>query len=338
MEQKIYILLAIILFTILIWIVLRIRSKKDRIKALCEAASEGNCSKIIDLLNKKVDINCKHEALCTPLHAAVFSEKIEAVKLLLDRGEDVNTLGAEATTISISIQKNSVKRKKDLVIKGLPDGRDRPIHFAAFLGNMNIVSLLIERKASVKICGTDGQTPLHWSASNISKEIPSLLIKSGADVNAINKRGETPLHFAARNGSLEIAELLIGKGADVNAKTKDGHSPFYSAVSNLITIVKIVIPDSTAIDRIPANYDVIKDLITMLSILLNKGADVNVADKRGMTPLHQACLYGVKELVEFLHHNNANIDIKNEDDKTPIDYAVQNGFTEIAEMLHSSGG
>ncbi|KAG8227825.1 hypothetical protein J437_LFUL008469 [Ladona fulva] len=57
-------------------------------------------------------------------------------------------------------------------------------------------------------------TPLHWAACLGNKDIVSCLIDRGADINAMNASGATPLHDAVARGNPEIVEELLQTGAN----------------------------------------------------------------------------------------------------------------------------
>ena len=71
---------------------------------------------------------------------------------------------------------------------------------------------------------------------------------------------------------------------------------------------------------------------------LDAGADVNLKDNWGRTPLHYAANGGHKEIAELLITNGANINKKNDEGKTPLDSAIRRKQTEIADLLRKHGG
>jgi hypothetical protein len=127
------------------------------------------------------------------------------------------------------------------------------------LGDLNIVSLLIDNGADVSATDEYGQTPLHL-ASN--EGVAQLLIDRGADVSATNEYGWTPLHLASRGGHEGVARLLIDRGADFSATDKKGQTPLHLASSL-------------------GNEGVAR-------LLIDRGADFSATDKDGQTPLHLA--------------------------------------------------
>jgi ankyrin repeat protein len=77
-------------------------------------------------------------------------------------------------------------------------------------------SLIQADPALVNSIDMRGRTPLHSAARLGDIEIVTLLIKDGADVSAKDSDGVTPLHDAVEAGHAEIVELLLVKGADTD--------------------------------------------------------------------------------------------------------------------------
>ena len=71
--------------------------------------------------------------------------------------------------------------------------------------------------------------------------------------------------------------------------------------------------------------------------LLQKGADVNVKNNDGETPLMRAVKNGNKDIVELLIKNSADVNAKNDDGKTALIRAVEKGNKDIVELLIQKG-
>ena len=63
-----------------------------------------------------------------------------------------------------------------------------------------------------------------------------------------------------------------------------------------------------------------------------------VKDGIGITPLHDACSEGHKEIVELLISKGAVLNAKDQDGKTPLDKAEHQERTKIADLLRKHGG
>lgn len=75
------------------------------------------------------------------------------------------------------------------------------------------------------------------------------------------------------------------------------------------------------------------DIMSDMYILINSGANINITDHRGLTPLHLAARLGNESLVRILLDNNARHDIADCDGFLPIDHAKENGHQCIIKRL-----
>ncbi len=193
-------------------------------------------------------------------------------------------------------------------------GNVTPLHNASKWGHTAVVELLTSKGADIRAKDDRGETPLHYAAKEGQKETVSLLIKSGAMVDSVDKDGETPLHKASRKGSIETVRLLIDKGANATATTADyHHSPLFSVAYAYSGNVEIA------------------------AMLLEKGADINLRDRYGSTPLHYALYQKKKELAKFLIEQGADINAVTSTNATPLHYATEKYLPEIMGLLVEKG-
>lgn len=101
-----------------------------------------------------------------------------------------------------------------------------PLHLAAKHGHKNVMTLLLERSASVNPRSQDGVTPLSIAVQEGRQEMVALLLAKGAQVNEqVQIGGATLLHVAAYRGDQEIVSLLLRHGADKQARMTSGERP-----------------------------------------------------------------------------------------------------------------
>lgn len=101
-----------------------------------------------------------------------------------------------------------------------------PLHFAAFFGGPDAVSLLLRRGAEVDAFGRGWMTgtALHSAVSRNHADAVRLLLDAGANPDARQSSGWTPLHAAAANGDVATADLLLAAGADATATNDEGRT------------------------------------------------------------------------------------------------------------------
>ncbi len=183
---------------------------------------------------------------------------------------------------------------------GEPDGWGfTPLHAAAKYGHLSTMRILLAAKAEVSPHATnDGYTPLHEALIARKEEAVALLIAAHADIEARDSHGRTPLHwgpFAYRRQEVHIYMDIGGP-----------HETEY-------------------VDAGPA-----KGMV----MLLKAGANIDVVDDEGNTPLHEAALLGSVRGAEVLLAHGAKVNVKNKAGETPLAIArASNHRREVLKLL-----
>ena len=128
------------------------------------------------LLAKGADVNLKDKDGRTPLHLAAESADGDIVKLLLDKGVEVNAKDDESGFTAL--------------------------HHAARFGNKNIAEVLIARGADINAKDKQGHTPL-YVAANHDYKVAELLMNKGADSTIRAESGQTLLQLAQQRKQIE---------------------------------------------------------------------------------------------------------------------------------------
>ncbi|KAJ3108796.1 Neurogenic locus notch protein 3 [Phlyctochytrium bullatum] len=202
-----------------------------------------------------------------------------------------------------------------------------PLHLAARFGRAETADALCKRGASLTAkCSSPkapGATPLHLAARFDHPDVVRVLLEAGAPVNAVDEKDLTPLHVAANNPAStgRAADLLLILGdenvkVDAVAEAYDGMAPLHLAA--------------------------ISAAVKVAEVLIAHGANVDVKDRVGRTPLIWAAQTNNEMMVICLLKNGANPEIaypvewkKGKDPimVRPIDVARDGGFTSILELL-----
>lgn len=116
------------------------------------------------------------------------------------------------------------------IAKGTPvDTKDKyfktPLMIACALGNVDMVKMLLEKKANVNVMDNFKWTALHHACHGGQLDVVKLIIENGADINAPSLNGGTPLTRAIESSAFEVVQFLIDSGAKLQTETRNGLTP-----------------------------------------------------------------------------------------------------------------
>lgn len=216
-----------------------VKNKSQQTRELINAAADGDIDKVIETLNKGVNVNASFRrddselSGMTALMVASSRGYSNMVAELIKRGANVNLKHYSGeTALMFAAAKGDAKIVKALVRAGAnPNvkvvsfhaGEITPLSSAINSGSeqrVEVVSILISGKAQINPEGKFLISPLMHAVGDL--EIVKLLIANGADVNQKNVRGATALMAAAIDGPAAVVRYLLEQGADVNARDEDG--------------------------------------------------------------------------------------------------------------------
>ena len=183
-------------------------------------------------------------------------------------------------------------------------------------------------------------TPLHMAALSNSESCP-MLLKYEGDVNSATNYGYTPLQYAAKNGSYKACRLL----SRIEGTNFKGRTVYYPNENlNFVlqnyygeTALHLVINTRDAVimhSKKKWPFNRCTDRYTkIVKFLLNKGADVNLQNYDGETPLHLAASYEMEYIVKLLLHYDADVNITNKKDETAVNTAKNNRYPHLKALL-----
>jgi len=213
-----------------------------------------------------------------------------------------------------------------------PDGT-RPIHWAVYKVDYELLDLLIAKKAKVDVSNEFGSTPLAEAAKLADARLVKTLLDAGAHPDTPNQDGETALMLAIKTGALPVVEMLIQAGANANAR-----ETFHNQTALMWAAAA------------PKNAG------EMVKLLLAKGADFKpralysdwpsqiTSEPRaqyrpvgGLTALQYAARDGCYECVDELLAAGADINYPTPEGVTPLMLALDNDHNEVAKLLLDRG-
>lgn len=189
-----------------------------------------------------------------------------------------------------------------------------------------------------------GQTPLHLAASVGKVDVVSFLSEKGADMSTRNALGETALHYAVRSKSLETIEYLVSKGLDPHAEDFAGSRPLHIAcslgaeqiVSRFLTMKgtpdNILNSPSTTYGT-PVWAASSMGNVSILRELVEAGAGFQTTHSWVGTPLFAACWGGHRDVVKYLLSKGASTVSAGTRFRTATELAEACGQFEIVEIL-----
>ncbi|XP_039295044.1 transient receptor potential channel pyrexia isoform X1 [Nilaparvata lugens] len=260
----------------------------------------------------------------TALYQAASMGSHEVVRLLLERGANPNTRCTLKVQDNIAIENVPFEKELSLPEKFEPPkvwGRT-PLHQCVRINHVPCVQLLLDRKATVNTLDSDECSPLQLAGIRLPiniriqlqryEAIVDLLVKSGADVNILAKGDALPPLFqSVKLGSVGATSLLLNAGAKASTiHEKTGKNILHMAAES-------------------SRPNVIEQLIKSHSEVRSF---VNMPDRNGCTPLHQAAYMSDKECLRMLINNGGDLAAETEEGFSVI-YAIYQHIPRPREFL-----
>lgn len=188
---------------------------------------------------------------------------------------------------------------------------------AASRGDTSAVRHLVAQKAPLDVKDGQGQTALLLAVAGGHTEAGLALIDAGADINAVAANMDTPWLLAGARGRTELLKRMWPKGPDLKLRNRFGGSAL-----------------------IPACH---YEHLDTVKFLLTTSIDVNHVNNLGWTCLLEIMILTnggpvATEITRIVLEAGADPNIRDKDGVSPLQHARKRGFTAIAKLLEAKGG
>jgi ankyrin repeat protein len=203
-----------------------------------------------------------------PLHIATDTGDLLMMKFLLQRGASVD---------------------------GRRERGDTPLFWA---GTAESAAMLLDHGASIHALDFANREPIHWAAQFRRADVIATLLARGSDPNVRDASLDTPLHWATTEitspKALDCVRVLIKHGADVNARNKAGRVTLHN-LTNFPNLEQRLFNG-----RLKYEPAVPAAMIEMVKLLIASGADPQLADNQGVSPLDRVARGNAAELISAM--------------------------------------
>jgi ankyrin repeat protein len=213
-----------------------------------------------------------------------------------------------------------------------PDGT-RPIHWAVYRVDYELLDALIAKKANVNVVNEFGSAPLAEAVKLADARMVKSLLDAGAKREAPNQDGETALMLAIKTGEVPIVEMLIKAGANVNTVEKfHNQTPLMYAAAvprNAGQMVKILL----AKDANPRPRALYSDWPSQIT----SEPRAQYRPSGGLTALLYASRGGCFECVEAFVGAGTDVNVPTPEGVTALMLALDNDHNDVAKLLLDRG-
>ena len=303
--------------------------------ALMWAAADNNAAVVKLLVERGADVKERSKGAFTAYLFAVRGGHINAAQAQLDAGVDVNETMPDGTSaLVLAVMNAHYELASVLLDRGANPNADgqgwTSLHQIAWSRRHNAGFNL---PGPVATGGVD------------SLALVRKLVARGADVNArqkkeprdgnrnmLNRLGSTPFLLAAKSDDVPLMRVLLDCGADARISTNNGTTPLMAAAG-----VGIWAPGEN-----PGTHE---EALAAVKLAFEAGGDVNAIDQEGETALHGAVYRGgAIPVIQFLIDKGAKLDVVNKKGWTPltaadgVEYtpAVLKRYPEAAALLRKT--
>jgi len=252
---------------------------------LLEAAEKGEIDVIEKMHLDSVKVNVKNIEGVTPLMFAAENGHTKIVKLLVNKGADINIVPkySKVTPLIAAVKNNHVEiveflLKNNANANDIDEVMQTPLIYAAAYGYPLAAEILLRSGANPDLA-PNYETPLSVATFYNDSDLVKILLTAGANPNLVDKKGFTPIMTASQKGNIKNIKLLLNSKANIQMRNNQGY---------------------TALD-----LAVIHGETDALNLLIENGAKVNNKINSGTSTRELAILMGEKSMSQTLRKAGA---------------------------------
>lgn len=320
---------------------------------LVAAAVRGDVATVRELLEKGVDVEYKHKGVTALLAASDYGRVAVVDELLAVADVNATCSCGEHALIKASRDDESAAVVAALLavpgcdVNKVNAAGQHALICACVEGAVANVALLLEDgRADVNLVDASGESALVWAIDMAWIPVVERLLRDPRlDVELPTRHGDTPLMRAATfcRGDARIVELLAPR-AILDAQTANGHTAclLASNVGNADVVATLLAHGANAnvaddLGSTPLLWAVYKGHVDVVDTLLSWPAiDVNCVDNEADTPLIVACSEGNGPIVQrMLQVPHLDLNHVNNHDLSALDCAVNENHTHCADLVRA---
>ena len=289
-----------------------------------------------------------------------YAHDNRALDLILKHNANIySTNNAGQTAIHIAAEVDNSEIIKSLAERGIAinascgNSKMTAVHIATQQNNMKSLSKLLELGADPNLRTSDfGYTPLIYAIKSSNIAAVDILLNMGADINLTSTTGNLPITIALVDKEYELIIKLLKAGARPDATDKNQQNSLhvlaqYSSEEDFIDIIKYLqkqnnsdepltyINKQDSSGKTALHFTVASMGAEAVASLIDAGAEINIRDNDGATPIHHASMLGNNEALDELVFSFGNPMLKNKNRQTAKDVALDEG---TSQTLYKLGG
>ncbi|MFA5491083.1 MAG: ankyrin repeat domain-containing protein [Candidimonas sp.] len=196
-------------------------------------------------------------------------------------------------------------------VSGIPMNQ-YPLHVAAEHNDAPAIERLVSEGVEIEARDASGSTALLIATRANKVDAARALIEAGADVNAKDRINDSAYLYAGARGHLDILKMTLAHGADLQSTNRYGGTALIPAAERgHVETVRTLIEAGVAVDHVNnLGWTALLEAVILgdggerhqriVDMLLRAGANPNLADREGVTPLRHARSQGYREIESAL--------------------------------------